>query len=81
MNTLSLMDRSEVALADVIAINDSVVGSQQIKLCQVLFILCLSGIYNSMAFRVACLWINVQKCYCISILNLRSKKGDEHTVL
>lgn len=23
-------------------------------------------IYNSMAFRVACLWINVQKCYCIS---------------
>lgn len=29
MNTLSLMDRSEVALADVIAINDSVVGSIQ----------------------------------------------------
>lgn len=42
----SWMDRSEVALADVIAINDSVVGSQQIKLCQVLFILCLSGIYT-----------------------------------
>lgn len=46
MNTLSLMGKSEVALADVIAITDSVVGSQQIKLCQVLFILCLSGIYT-----------------------------------